>query len=108
MHRVAVIALAGADDGGRRSLSHIWFYHLREQDGDHGHADSICTGNGDSLKRHRLTVTPDNLLRLFGRCRDCNPNPVGLDRPANSYGGGELQALHAVAVRPPKGKSSAF
>ena len=48
MHRVAVAARAGADDGGlRRSLRHIWSDHLREQDGDHVHADLACTGNED-------------------------------------------------------------
>ena len=61
-------ARAGADDGGlRRSLRHIWPDHLREQDGDHVHADLACTGNEDSLQRHGETVPPDNLLHLFGR-----------------------------------------
>ena len=71
MHRVAVAARAGADDGGfRRSLRHLWCDHLREQDVDHVHADSACTSNEDSLQRHGATVPPDNLLRLFGRHRD--------------------------------------
>ena len=55
MHRVAVAAQAGADggDGGlRRSLRHIWIDHLREHDGDHVHADFVCTGNEGSLERH--------------------------------------------------------
>ena len=43
--RVAVAARVGADDGGLRlSLWRIWCDHLREQDGDHLHADSACTG----------------------------------------------------------------
>ena len=50
MHRVAVAARAGADDGSlHRSLRHIWFDHLREQDGDHVHVDPAYTGNEDSL-----------------------------------------------------------
>ena len=62
---------AGTDDGGlRRSLRHIGFENLREQDGDHVHADSACTGNEGSLQRHGETVPPDNLLRLFGKNRD--------------------------------------
>ena len=71
MHRVAVAAWAGADDSGfRRSFRHISFDHLREQDGDHVHADPACTGNEDSLQRHEVIVPPDNLLHLFGRHRD--------------------------------------
>ena len=42
----------GDDDGLRPSLRHIWFDHLREQDGDHVHADPACTGNENSLQRH--------------------------------------------------------
>ena len=63
----------GVDDGGlHRSLRHIWSDHLREQDGDHVHANSTCIGNNneDSLQRHGATVPPDNLLHLFGRRRD--------------------------------------
>ena len=71
VHRVAVATRAGADDGGlRRSLPHIWSDHLREQDGDHVHADSMCTDNEDSLQRQGATGPPDNLLHLFGRHRD--------------------------------------
>ena len=71
MDRVAVTWRAGADAGGlRRSRRRIWFDHLREQDGDHMHADSACSGNEDSLKRHGATVPPDNLLHLFRRSRD--------------------------------------
>ena len=44
---------------------HIWSDHLREQDGDHVRADSVCTGNQDSLQHHGETVPPDNLLHLF-------------------------------------------
>ena len=59
---------AGADDGGlRRSLRRIWSDHLREQDGDHVHADPARTGNEDSLQRHGATVPLDNLLHLPGR-----------------------------------------
>ena len=66
VHRVAVTARAGADDGGlRRSLRHTWLDHLREQNGDHMHADSMCTGYEDSLQRHGATVPPNNLLHLF-------------------------------------------
>ena len=47
------VLFAGADDSGlRRSLRHIWFDHLREQEGDHVHADPACTGNEDSPQRH--------------------------------------------------------
>ena len=75
MHRVAVAAQAGADDGGvRRSLRHISSDHLREQDGDHVHTDPACTGNEDSLQRHGETVPPDNLLHLFGRHKTDTPN----------------------------------
>ena len=63
VHRVAVAARAGADDGGLRRKSSIWSGHIREQDGDHMHADSACTGNKDSLQRHGATVPPDNFLR---------------------------------------------
>ena len=70
MHRVAVAARAGADDGGLRRLWHIWSDHLREQDGDHVHADPACTGNEDSLQRHGATVPPDNLPHLPGRHSD--------------------------------------
>ena len=42
----------------------------REQDGEHVHADSTCTGNADTLPRQGATVPPDNLLHLFGRRRD--------------------------------------
>ena len=70
MHRVAVAARAGGDDGGlRRSLEHIWSDHLREQDGDHVHVDSACIGNEDSLQRQGATEQPDNVLPLFGRHR---------------------------------------
>ena len=49
---------------------HIWSDHFREQNGNHVlHADSTCTGNVDSLRRHGATVLPDNLLHLFGRRR---------------------------------------
>ena len=48
MHRVAVAARGGADNGGLRRVFGIWFYYLREQDVDHVHADSACTdGNED-------------------------------------------------------------
>ena len=40
--------------------------YLKEQDGDHVHADPACTGNEDSLQRHGATVPPDNLLHLLG------------------------------------------
>ena len=71
MHRVAVAARAGADDGGlNRSLRHIWFDHLREQDGYHVHADPACTGNGDIPQHHGTAGPPDNLLHLFGRRRN--------------------------------------
>ena len=44
----------------------IWFYYLREQDVDHMHADSACTGgNEDSLQRHGATVPPDNVLHYL-------------------------------------------
>ena len=66
-----VDARAGADDGGlRRSLRRIWSDHLREQDGDHVHADPARTGNEDSLQRHWVTVPSDNLLHLLGRHSD--------------------------------------
>ena len=46
---MTVAARAGADDGGlRRSLWRIWSDHLREQDGDHVHADPARTGNEDT------------------------------------------------------------
>ena len=71
MHRVTAAARAGADEGGlRRSLWRIWSDHLREQDGDHVHADSARTGDEDSLERHGATVPPDNLLHLLGRHSD--------------------------------------
>ena len=71
MHRVAVTARAGADDGDlRRSLRHIWSEYLREQDGEHVHADPACTGNENSLQRHGVTVPPDDLLHLLGRHSD--------------------------------------
>ena len=44
--------------------------HLREQDGDHVHADPARTGNEDSLQRHGATVPSDNLLHLLGRHSD--------------------------------------
>ena len=56
--------------GLRRSLRRIWSDHLREQDGDHVHADPARTGNEDSLQRHGATVPPDNLLHLPGRHSD--------------------------------------
>ena len=67
MHCVAVAARAGVfDDGGlRRSFRHIWFDHIREQDGDQVHADPACTGNEDSVQRHGAAVPPDNLLHLL-------------------------------------------
>ena len=69
--RVAVVARAGADNGGlRHSFRHFWIDYLGEQDGDRVHADSMCTGNADSLQRHGATVPSDNLLHLFGRHRD--------------------------------------
>ena len=71
MYRVAVAAQAGEDDGGlRRSLRHIWSNRLREQDGDHVHADPTCTGNENSRQRHGATVPPDNLLHLSERHSD--------------------------------------
>ena len=71
MHRVTVDARAGEDDGGlRRSLRRIWSDHLREQDGDHVHADPARTGNEDSLQCHGATVPSDNLLHLLGRHSD--------------------------------------
>ena len=70
VHRVAVTVRVGVDDGGlRRSLQHIWSDHLREQDGDHMHADSAYTGNAASLQRHGEAVPPNNLFHLFGRRR---------------------------------------
>ena len=43
---------------------------ISEQDRDHMHADSACTGNNaDSLQNHRATVPPDNLLDPFWRHR---------------------------------------
>ena len=108
MHRVTVTARAGADDGGLcRSLRHIWFDLLREQDGDHVHADSAYTGDDDSLERHGATVPPDNFLHLFGRHNDLNPKPIRRDQQADPREVDELQALHAGAVRPPQGKSAA-
>ena len=63
------------DDGGlRRSLRHIWFDHLRVQDGDHVHANSTCIGNEDSLQRHVITVPPDNVLALVGSIVTETPN----------------------------------
>ena len=71
VHRVTVDARVGPDDGGlRRSLRRIWSDHLREQDGDHVHADPARTGNEDSLQRHGATVPSDNLLHLLGRHSD--------------------------------------
>ena len=72
LYEVTVDARAGADDGGlRRSLRRICSDHLREQDGDHVHADPARTGNEDSLQRHGATVPPDNLLHLLvGRYSD--------------------------------------
>ena len=71
MRRDTVTARAGADDGGlRRSLRRILSDHLREQDGDHVHADLARTGNEDSLQRHGATVPPDNLIHLSGRHSD--------------------------------------
>ena len=60
------------DDGGlRRGLWHIiWSDHLREQDEDHVHADSTCTGNTDSLQRHREKLPLDKLLHLFRKRHD--------------------------------------
>ena len=108
MNRVKVAARAGADDGSlRRSLRHIWSDHLREQDGDHVHANPACTGSEDSLPRHGATVPPDNLLHLPGRRNDYNAKPVRRDRPAGPRGVDGLQALQAGAVRPPEGKPAA-
>ena len=68
MHRVAVAARVGTDDGGsRRNLRRIWSDHLREQDGDNVHVDSARTGNADSLQGYGAIVPPDNLLHLFGK-----------------------------------------
>ena len=52
------------------SLRRIWSDHLREQDGDHVHADPARTGNEDSLQRHGATVPPDNPLHPPGRNSD--------------------------------------
>ena len=83
-----VAARAGADDGNlRRSLRHIGFDHLREQDGDHVHANPACTGDEDSLQRHGATVQLDNHLQLFGRHHDWNSKPVRRDRLADPHGG---------------------
>ena len=108
MHRVGVAARAEAgDDGLRRRLRPIWFDHLREQDGNHVHADPACTGIEDSLQRHGVTVPPDNLIHLFGRHRVLNLKPFRRDRPADPRGGDELQALQAGTVRLPEVKSAA-
>ena len=70
------------------------------------HADSACTGS-ENLQRHGATVSPDNLLHLFGRHHDWNPKPVRRDRPSDPRGVDGLQALNAGAVRSPEGKSAA-
>ena len=68
-HRVVVAARAGADGGGlRRNLRHILSDHLREQDGDHVHANTACIGNEDSpTPRGNSTARQPH---LFGRHRD--------------------------------------
>ena len=37
-------------------------------------ADSVCTGNADSLHRHGATVPPDNLLTYLGGAVNETPN----------------------------------
>ena len=54
----------------------IWSDHLREQDGDHAHADSTCAGNADhSLQCYVSTIVPlDNPLHLLsGGARALKP-----------------------------------
>ena len=51
----------------RASCYGVWFYYLREQDVDHVHADSACTGNEDGLQRYGATVPPDNVFHLYNK-----------------------------------------
>ena len=63
MHRLTVAVRVQEDDSGLRlSILRILSDHLRDQDGDHAHVDSACTGNVENLQRHGAAVPPDNRL----------------------------------------------
>ena len=52
-----------------------------------------------SLQRHGATVSPDDLLQLFGRRPHKILKPVGRDRQADPRGVDELQALHVLPLK---------
>ena len=76
MHRVAVAAQAGADDDGlRRSLRHIWSDHLRQQDGDHMHADTRAPATKIVLNATGQEYRQTTSFAYLGCTVTATPNP---------------------------------
>ena len=67
----------------------------REQEGDHVHADSACSGNADSLQRYGATYRQTTSFAYLGGALTETRKLVGRGRPADPHGVYELQALHA-------------
>ena len=81
MYRVAIATswFGEDDDGFRQIILRIWSTHLRQQDGDHIHANSACAGNADSPPCYGATVRPDSILHRFEGTVTETPNNLSAE-----------------------------
>ena len=86
---------------GFRAFPLTVFDYLREQEGDHVHADSTCTGNADRLQRQVATAPPDNLLNLFWDAVTETPNlSAEIDRRIRAGGMGFRRCTRELYEHP--------